>query len=91
MEKGWKPLARDFSNLVFGTKLKPNLKEGNMEGKLNDWKDDFDLSEDDIVEEITSPSKICFYCRNEVETDYGQTQVWCRYCQTITTAIPQVK
>jgi LSD1 subclass zinc finger protein len=58
-----------------------------MKKILKDWRDEFDLSEDDIVEELISPNKICYYCRNEVEADYGQSQVYCQYCQTISIAI----
>jgi hypothetical protein len=40
-EKGWKPWARDFSNLVFGTKLKPK-KEPSLRTKLEKVNKDWD-------------------------------------------------
>jgi len=42
--------------------------------------------EEEIIDSLME-TKICYYCHHEVEADYGQTQVYCEHCQTITTAV----
>lgn len=53
-----------------------------------DWKD-IKLSEEDeeFLDELFEKKKICYSCREEVEADYGQFQVYCTNCQTITQAV----
>lgn len=55
-----------------------------------DWKD-IKLSEEDeeFLDQLLERKKICYSCREEVEADYGQTQVYCEHCQTTTQAVKQ--
>lgn len=42
---------------------------------------------DEMIDSLMEKNKICYYCHHEVEADYGQTQVYCNHCQTITQAV----
>ena len=43
--------------------------------------------ENEVIDNLMEKTKVCYYCRSEVEADYGQTQVYCNHCQTISLAV----
>lgn len=60
-----------------------------MEKEINDWRDDFKLSQEDeeFLEELLEKKKICNYCRKQVSVDIGQVEIYCPHCEMITQAI----
>jgi len=58
--------------------------------KLHDWRDEFNLSEEDeeFLDQLTEQSKkVCYTCGDEVDVDYGQSETFCPNCETITLAV----